>query len=153
MLDRDGVEHLTPEEHIEKADKALFAAQELRREMDNREVEEGRARGKISEWYLSREHDFLTLMQIVNVHANMATAKSLITLKSRNAPIEFAVPVGDVRMQVVNSKGDVIFDTDQLPGNRAHAMELIDQGICPEHGDKLLENGMCPRAITPERSP
>ena len=106
------VEHLTPEQHIEKADAALEAAQKLRREMDDKEVEQGRARGKSSEWYLSREHDFLTLVQIVNVHANMATAKSLVLMKNRNVPVIFENAV------MRNSAGDVIQEFQPKPPTR-----------------------------------
>lgn len=110
MQDRDGVEHLTPEEHLEKADAAWSAAKKLRGEMDDREVAEGRARGKTSEWYLTREHDFLTLCQIVNLHANMATAKSLVLLKSRSVPIEFNVPG-----ITFNDKGEIEFQPAGTP--------------------------------------
>lgn len=74
------LETLTPQQHLAKADAAWAAARKLRSEMDEREVADGRSRAKASDWYLTREHDFLTLCQIVNLHANMATAKSNVAI-------------------------------------------------------------------------
>ena len=76
-------ESLTPQEHLDKSDAALAAALKVRKEMDEREQEHGMTLGKSSDWYLSREHDFLTLMQIVSIHANMASAKSLVIMANK----------------------------------------------------------------------
>lgn len=71
---------MTPEEHLEKADRALAAAIQVKADMDAREAERGRTLAKTSDWYLSREHDYLTLMNIVNMHANLATAKTNLAI-------------------------------------------------------------------------
>jgi hypothetical protein len=105
VIDRDGVEHLTPEEHLEKADAAWSAAKKLRGEMDDKEVADGRARGKASEWYLTREHDFLTLCQIVNLHSNMATAKALVLMKNRTVPVIYDIlPGAEARPPVMEDE-------------------------------------------------
>jgi hypothetical protein len=67
-------------EHINKADAALAALIKIKAEQDALERERGHLDGKGNPKFLALEHDLLTLMQIVNMHANMAGAKAQIAL-------------------------------------------------------------------------
>lgn len=87
------VDSLTPAEHIKRADAALQAAQAIRKEMDAREEDRGKTLGKASDWYLAKEHDFLTLTTIVNLHSNMATAKAMVALSQRSCPNSEGCPI------------------------------------------------------------
>lgn len=77
----DEVEHLTAEQHIERADKALAAAKEAHTRYIKSDRTDVRRNVELA--------DYLDLMQMVNTHANMASAKSLVAIANRNVPVIF----------------------------------------------------------------
>lgn len=73
---------LTPAEHIAKADAAYAAAQEAHARYRARDLGELDRTTTLA--------DYLDLVNMVNLHANMATAKTLYNLSQRSTPIVFA---------------------------------------------------------------
>jgi hypothetical protein len=73
---------LTTQEHLQRADRALEVARQTKKRIDSDYPNGMPSNIGEQSTYLGRHAEYLDLMQIVNVHCNMVTAKTLFAMES-----------------------------------------------------------------------